>query len=114
MYKSKAAPSEPDPNIPVGYEFLDHTADVQIHTWAPTLQTAFEQQVIAMFDYMTEINAIEVDPNLEPLNVFVEGHDLESLLYAFMDEFLFQFSTEGYACNTVSYTHLTLPTILRV
>jgi len=47
---------------------------------APTLQKAFEQQVVAMFDYMTEINTIEVDPKLEPLNVFVEGHDLESLL----------------------------------
>jgi SHS2 domain-containing protein len=30
------------------------------------------------------------------------GHDLESLLYAFMDEFLFVFSTELFVCKEVS------------
>lgn len=33
------------------YEYLDHTADVQCHTWGPTLQSAFETMVNALFCY---------------------------------------------------------------
>ena len=29
------------------YEYLDHTADVQCHSWGPTLQSAFETMVIS-------------------------------------------------------------------
>ena len=31
----------------VRYEYLDHTADVQIHSWGATLEEAFAQQVVA-------------------------------------------------------------------
>jgi hypothetical protein len=31
----------------------------------------------------------------------VSAHDMQSLLYAFMDEFLFQFCVEGFVAKTV-------------
>ena len=48
--------SEKSPNRPlVGYEYLDHTADVQLHAWGPTLKESFEQCAKAMFGYITEL-----------------------------------------------------------
>lgn len=42
----------------IKYEYLDHTADVQIHTWGRTTSEAFEQAAVAMFAYMTEIDKV--------------------------------------------------------
>ena len=48
--------TEKSPNRPIfGYEYLDHTADVQLHAWGPSLKEAFEQCAKAMFGYITEL-----------------------------------------------------------
>ncbi|XP_003388468.1 PREDICTED: protein archease-like [Amphimedon queenslandica] len=75
------------------YEYLDHTADVQIHSWGDTLSEAFEQAAVAMFGYMTEID--KVSPSFKE-TVTAEGDDILSLLYHFLDEWLFLFSAEPF------------------
>ena len=48
-----------DPKRPsTGYEYLDHTADVQLHAWGPTIKEAFEQCAKAMFGYITELGML--------------------------------------------------------
>lgn len=42
------------------YEYLDHTADVQLHAWGPTLVSALEHLVPCMFNYMTDLNRVTV------------------------------------------------------
>ncbi|XP_029169704.1 protein archease-like [Nylanderia fulva] len=78
---------------PIKYEYLDHTADVQLHAWGDTMKEAFEQCAMAMFGYMTDLQRVQIT---QVHHVEAEGHDLESLLFHFLDELLFMFSAEPY------------------
>ncbi|XP_074656094.1 protein archease-like [Tubulanus polymorphus] len=83
-----------DMTIPeIKYEYLDHTADVQIHSWGENLKEAFEQAAMAMFSYMTEIDSVTIRETHE---IEADAEDLEGLLYHFLDEFLFLFSAEPF------------------
>ncbi|XP_065353726.1 protein archease isoform X1 [Cloeon dipterum] len=75
------------------YEYLDHTADVQLHSWGDTVEECFEQCAVAMFDYISELDKCDI---LEMRRVSVEGHDMLSLLYNFLDECLFMFNCEPF------------------
>jgi hypothetical protein len=44
------------------YEYLDHTADVQLHAWGSSLEKAFENIVPCMFNYMTDLATVKIDP----------------------------------------------------
>ncbi|XP_015604911.1 protein archease-like isoform X1 [Cephus cinctus] len=78
---------------PVKYEYLDHTADVQLHAWGDSLEEAFEQCAIAMFGYMTDLERVDM---LQVHEIEAEGHDLQSLLFHFLDELLFMFCAEPF------------------
>jgi len=73
------------------FEYLDHTADVQLHAWGNDLKVCFEQVAVAMFGYMTEIDKVEMGGHMD---LEATGSDLENLLYNFLDEFLYSFCTE--------------------
>eukprot|EP01025_Chloroclados_australasicus_P054750 TRINITY_DN6521_c0_g1_i1.p1 TRINITY_DN6521_c0_g1~~TRINITY_DN6521_c0_g1_i1.p1 ORF type:complete len:265 (-),score=32.33 TRINITY_DN6521_c0_g1_i1:310-1059(-) len=85
------------------FEYLDHTADVQLHAWGCGLQEAFEQVGLAMFNYMTPLAGVQISKD-ETRQYEVEGHDLDSLLFAFLDELLFIFSTELFVCKQIQIT----------
>ncbi|PSN48190.1 Archease-like protein [Blattella germanica] len=78
---------------PIQYEYLDHTADVQLHAWGDTLKEAFEQCATSMYGYMTEIDTVEIK---ECQEFEAEGHDMLSLLFHFLDECLFLFCADPY------------------
>ncbi|XP_037005698.1 protein archease isoform X1 [Artibeus jamaicensis] len=75
------------------YEYLDHTADVQLHAWGDTLEEAFEQCAMAMFGYMTDTGTVEP---LQTVEVETQGDDLQSLLFHFLDEWLYKFSADDF------------------
>ncbi|CAN0399566.1 unnamed protein product [Ascophyllum nodosum] len=78
------------------FEYLDHTADVQLHSWGGSMERAMEAALAAMFNVMTDIKRVDVDPSLTR-EVEAQGHDGLSLLFALLDEFLFLFHSEGFA-----------------
>jgi len=83
-----------DLNIPeVKYEYLDHTADVQLHAWGDSLKESFENVGMAMFGYMTDIDTVEMKMQT---TIEAEGDDIEGLLFHFLDEWLFIFSADDF------------------
>jgi SHS2 domain-containing protein len=57
------------------------------------LKDAFEQQVYGFFGFVTDSALIEIDDSMTE-EWTITGDDLKSLLFKFMDEFLFHFSAE--------------------
>jgi SHS2 domain-containing protein len=98
-----------NPPIAVGYEFLDHTADVQIHSWGSTLKEAFEQAAMGIFGYMTLSSSLAVDEAIALIDlskgsvgdrkealvsttINAQGSDLIDLFFHFLDEVLFLYA----------------------
>ncbi|CAD6186303.1 unnamed protein product [Caenorhabditis auriculariae] len=75
------------------FEYLDHPADVQIHSWGPDFKNALEAALLAMFNYMTDLDKIE-----EKYDMFytAKGRDLETLIFATLDEALNTFQSEPF------------------
>ena len=83
--------------IPVKkYEYLDHTADVQLHSWGDTLKESFEQLAISMYGYMTEIDKVEMTSEQEVEILLDAEDDLLNLVFRWLDEWLFLFSAEPF------------------
>ena len=54
-----------------------------------------------MMALITEIETVELTPPAlaEVAVVVATGHDLHSLLYNFLDEWLYRFNAEGFVCR---------------
>jgi SHS2 domain-containing protein len=75
-----------------GFEFREHTADVQVRSWATTLEEAFSQAAYSLMTTITP-NLRKIVPKIEK-NVIVEAEDKEALLIDFLSEFLYIFDVE--------------------
>jgi SHS2 domain-containing protein len=74
------------------FEFLEHTADVYIAAHGKTLEEAFENAALAMFEVMTDTET--VSPDLED-SVEVEAEDEYALLYSWLEALLVKFETQN-------------------
>jgi SHS2 domain-containing protein len=74
------------------YEFLEHTADVQIRAWGENLKEAYEQAALAL--------QATISPNTEKIDsvskkeLKITAEDREALLFDFLSEFLYIFDVE--------------------
>ncbi|WP_456396961.1 archease [Thermococcus sp.] len=74
------------------WEHYEHTADVGIRGYGETLEEAFENVAVALFDVMVDVRKVE---SKECREVEAEGEDLMALLYSFLEELLILHDTEG-------------------
>lgn len=74
------------------YEFLEHTADVQIRAWGENLKEAYEQAALAL--QATISPEIEKIDSVTKKELKITAEDREALLFDFLSEFLYIFDVE--------------------
>ena len=79
------------------FEFLEHTADIKFRAFGKTLEEVFENSALAIANIMYK-GKVKKE---KKLRINVRGKDLESLLYNFLEEFLFLFDSENFLLSDV-------------
>jgi SHS2 domain-containing protein len=64
-----------------------------------------------MFNYITDLSTINENEE-ETIDICVSGHDMQSLLYAYMDELLFHFSSDSFCCKRIEFSEFDLDSFL--
>jgi SHS2 domain-containing protein len=74
------------------FEFLEHTADVYIRAHGKTMEEAYENSALAMFEVMTDTDKIT---QMQEETLEVEAEDQYALLYNWLEALLVKFETEN-------------------
>lgn len=74
------------------FEFLEHISDAFVAAHGNTLEEAFENAALAMFEVMTDTSTIQ--PRSRD-TIRVEAEDTYSLLYTWLEQLLIKFETQG-------------------
>ncbi|CAD5206559.1 unnamed protein product [Bursaphelenchus okinawaensis] len=78
----------------MNFEFLDHTSDVQIHSWGDSLSEALEQQILGMYSYMSD--GLKNVEDVYTMDFEAEGSDRAATLYQILSECLYYFTSEPF------------------
>jgi len=60
-----------------GFKFHEHTADITVECWAPTIELAFAEAALATFEVIMDTSTVEPK---ESTSISVTGYDLSELL----------------------------------
>jgi SHS2 domain-containing protein len=74
------------------FEFMEHTADVYVRAHGKTMEEAYENAALSMFETMTDSDKIAQTKH-ETLEV--EAEDQYALLYNWLEALLVKFETEN-------------------
>ena len=75
-----------------GFVFQDHTADIQVESWGPSLEEAFSQTALSLMTIISP-NLGFVNPKVEK-KIKIKAEDKKALLFDFLSEFLYLFDVE--------------------
>lgn len=78
---------------PAGYEVVEHTADIGLRIWAPSLEGLFEQAALGMLALLTDPNRVRMG-RIE--DIAIEANDLEEALIAWLQEILYRFEVHHF------------------
>jgi SHS2 domain-containing protein len=73
-----------------GHETLEHTADVGLRVWAPTLRELFSEAAVGLVDVMGTAEGPELRREVR-----LEAPDLDALFVDWLSEILFLFEARG-------------------
>lgn len=81
------------------YKFLEHTADVKFRAEGKTIEEAFKNAAMALQETITK--GINIQDKTK-WKIDASGKDYESLLYNFLEEFLFLLDSEDFILSKVN------------
>jgi SHS2 domain-containing protein len=81
------------------YKFLEHTADVKFLAEGKTIEECFKAAALALKETIIK-EKIEIKKG-EKQKFQIEGKDYESLLYNFLEEFLFLLDAEDFLFSDI-------------
>jgi SHS2 domain-containing protein len=84
-------------------KFLDHPSDVYVEVRAKSLEEVFALSGVAVYEVMTDVSRVE---KVERVEVTVEGFDLHSLLYNWLEELIYLFDSKGFLGSEVKVEEL--------
>jgi SHS2 domain-containing protein len=82
----------------MGYKFVPHTADVKFEAEGGSIEDVFVSSAGALFESV--YGKMKIGKKVER-DVDVEAEDTLSLLYSFLEEFLFLLDAENFVCSKV-------------
>jgi SHS2 domain-containing protein len=74
------------------FEFLEHTADVYVRAFGASMQEAYENAALAMFETITKTSKVA---EKEEETITVEAEDQYALLYNWLEALLVNSETKG-------------------
>lgn len=112
--KIRATQTQSHPGVPppgAQFEFLDHPADIILHSWGTDLSSSLCNIALCMFGYITSLESVatsESESTEYGSHIAAEGHDLRSLVYSFLDEWLYNFHDTGFVANSILIEEINL------
>ncbi len=86
-----------------GYRFLEHVTDALIEAWGETLEEAFSQAGLALFETMLDTSSVYPKTSEE---IQTAGHDEKELLYNYLEELLLLFEVKQLALGSFTVTSI--------
>jgi SHS2 domain-containing protein len=74
------------------FKFLSHIADIKFLAYGKNIEEVFENSALALFNSLCEKKVKEENKII----IQAIGNDLESLMYNFLEEFLFLLDSENF------------------
>ena len=82
-----------------GYRFLDHMTDAVIEAHGSTLEEVFEQAAKGLNDTMIDLSGVRPEREIK---IEASGHDLESLLFDWLDKVMLLLVADGIVMSEFS------------
>ena len=83
----------------MSYEFLEHTADLKIKAVAKNIEEGFKEAVYGLKQAIAEDIKVKTIINRE---IEIESEDKKSLLYDFLEEFLYLLDAEDFLISKIN------------
>jgi len=85
--------------VKMSYKFLEHTADVKFQAEGKTIEEAFTEAAMALKETILK-GKTKIAEKVKK-RISVDGKDKESLLYNFLEEFLFLLDSERFVLSKI-------------